>query len=290
MHRYTQNILRRIMGAGKKPKCWSEGDYDRFALECFNKAPSCECGCGEKTYPDIAKGGSIVHCAARFLRGDEDIVFYKHLPYHKNLSSPHNYVPTKEQADMIIASSYGDGCIKIAHSKSISPSIKWNMGHKNHALFKFNKFQFLGAQYKEVENRGFGDVNYTVSTQSHPCLLPFYKKIWVDGKKVANKGLIESMGDVGWAWLYGDDGHLDKRGNIAFIHTEQFGEKENQIFVNALNKYLGANVARIHCYIGGAKKRKLYCVRLTKDGTKEFCKRVKYYMATGMEYKIPEGC
>ena len=165
--------------------------------------------------------------------------------------------------------------------------MRWNLANEKHAIWIKNKFSFLNPTLVERENRGWGDISYTVSTKSHPCLKTFYEMVWKDGKKYFNQEVFLKMNEVGWAVLYSDDGHFDKKNKICFIHTESFSYHENIIISKILNDFIGYdNGVSVINYKGGQKRNKIYyCLRLKKGASYEFIKKISKYMADGMEYK-----
>ena len=235
---------------------------------------------------NISNGGkSITSWFSLFVNSGVTPEFYEIITHHKTNVVPNNYELSNEQRQKVIASAYGDGSLKLGSKASRRPRIVWNMGNKDHALYKKDHFKFVGATYKEGVNPGFGVEWHTVVTKSHYCLLDVYERVNVGGVKVLDVGLIRELGDIGWAWWYGDDGHLDKRRGLAFLHTESFGARDVADITKCINDYLGFDGSRVCSYVGGAKKRRMYCVRFTKEGTEEFIKRVRPYMANGVQYK-----
>lgn len=162
----------------------------------------------------------------------------------------------------------------------------WNLGNKNHAEWVKDKFSFINPSIIEKENKGWGDVTYSVTTKSHMCLKPYYEMVWRNGKKIFNKEVFEKMNSIGWGVFYSDDGHLDKRNKICFLHTESFSYEENIIISNILSNFIGVeNGVSVMSYEGGVNKKTYYCLRLKKGASYEFIKKINKYMADGLEYK-----
>lgn len=230
---------------------------------------------------------SMYEATESFIKGNK-IYFSDYIRGHKGLVSPANYKPNEFQHQVIIASICGDGSLSRPYkNRKCTPRITWNMGNKEHAMHKFEVFNsFVGATYTEMKNPGFGENWYCVKTKSHP-MLDYYSEKYGERKKnlSVESGIFHELNSIGWAWLYGDDGHLSKEGH-AFIHTEGFDFDSVQDIASALNLFIGIDAAKVHSYKGGQKKRLMHCIRLTKEGTHEFFKKIKPYMANGMEYKI----
>lgn len=283
MHRYAQAVFERIMGSSIKLEGWTESDARRFARLCTVKAASCGCGCGEKTFPkDLQK--SFV----RFVKTGASPEFSTYVQKHGRYKIAGNYRPTDYQHQIIIASMLGDGSLSKPY-KGYNPSarIHWNMGDEKHARYKAREFEFIGASYSEKENPGFGNRWYCVRTASHPVFSKYGERYGFKKKNIdPHSGIYSELNEVGWAWLFGDDGHTDHKLKIAHLHTESFGLEHNEIVRDALNEFIGFDGCSVHGYVGGAKKRKLFSIRMTKNGTKEFMGRIEKHMADGMEYKV----
>ena len=217
------------------------------------------------------------------------IRYASYLPNHASFNVPANYKPNAFEHQIIIASLCGDGSLSFPYkNKPCNPRISWNMGNREHAIYKFKTFDsFVGATYSERENPGFGSNWYCIKTKSHPLFIDYVEKYGERKKNISvDSGIFDELNSVGWAWLYGDDGHFNKQGGHAYIHTETFSLIDVQKIVESLNGFIRMDGAKVRTYIGGQKKRELHCVRLTKGGTHEFFSKIKAHMADGLEYKI----
>lgn len=148
------------------------------------------------------------------------------------------------------------------------------MGNREHAQYKYAAFKFLKSVYNERKNPGWGSEWFQVKTSCHPCL-NVYKN-----KAPETAALLD---ELGWAWLYGDDGHIDS--HYSYIHTEHYGQEGSQIIADALAAWLGKK-AEVKMYLGGTPKKERYMIKMPTESANEFMERVAPYMATGMEYKI----
>lgn len=185
----------------------------------------------------------------------------------------------------MIASVLGDGSIMYPHSDARYPRLMWNMGNKEHAQYKHRFFEFLGSTYTEGENPGWGPRWYQVKTSCHPVLVGFHDELYVGRKKNFTQRWLNELDAFGWAWVYGDDGHLGSN-DEAFIHTEGYGKEVSQMYANAINAFLGGDYARVFSYIGGTPKKDRFSVKINGRGSDEFFSRIEAHMADGMEYKI----
>ena len=208
-----------------------------------------------------------------------------YIPRHSSLLVPENYTPTKHEDQIIRSSAIGDGCILYPYKGAKNPRLSWNMGNKSHAEFICESFSFLGATIKEEANKGFGDITFRVTTKVSPVLAKYHNELYQDGKKIITSEYLSKLEAEGWAWWFMDDGHTDHKGKVMFLHTEGSPFDEVERIKLALSKFIGVD-ASIHSYIGGAKKRKMHCIRLNKKATHELTKKIAPYFCSGMEYKI----
>lgn len=210
-------------------------------------------------------------------------------PYHDRFSCPENYTLTDEQRAVVFASAYGDGYLSYPHRDARYPRIKWNIGcNFLHADYKRKYFSFLGAKLKKSSNPGFGTEWNSVLTSCHPCLIDVHNNVYPHGEKSVTKKNIDLFGDIGWAWFYGDDGHMGS--GMCHFHTEGYLEYGTNIFAESFNSYMNSSCARIYSYIGGNPKKKRFAIRIGREKSYEFIQRIKKHMAPGLEYKTACGC
>lgn len=212
----------------------------------------------------------------------------EHLPRHGRLLIPENYKPTMEQDEIIRAASIGDGCILYPYKGAKNPRLSWNIANKEHAEYICNEFSFLGATIKKSDNGGFGEFIYRITTKVHPLLKKYHKDLYPKGVKTISSEYVKSVSEVFFAWLYADDGHLNKNRGILFIHTEGYSKQESEILAKKINHFIGFEGARIHSYKGGKHKKLLHCIRLTKGATSEFINKIKKYIPDGVEHKTQQ--
>ena len=285
MHTYAQILQQRFLDSGGSVADWAEALCAGQIERVFEEAPSCKCGCGEKLFPTNLK---------RLLRNPNLSLEFKYacLPGHGRLILPRNYEFSKQQRELIVASCFGDGSLLRNSGKTLSSHrLVWNMGDKLHAEFKRDAFDFLGAILVEKSNPGWGAKWFSVRTACHPSLDKFREQFYgVDRKPVAKEDMLAELGDVGWAWWYGDDGSLmHQKGcaDMALLHTEGYSEECNLKIKLALEKFIGVeggvSLAR---YLGGSPKKPRTMLRVNTNATVEFFKRISPHMAPSMAYKL----
>ncbi|XBW68191.1 homing endonuclease [Pectobacterium phage Ymer] len=282
MHGESQAIVSRLMASSGFTKNRGESDAKLAARLILESSGSCKCGCGGKTMPNV----SITNAAISFLIGNGgNVNFRDYLNKHQYYKHPANADFDEFQHQAIIASILGDGCL-IRPTVRSNHRLVWNMGSSDHAKFKNEFFSFLGSSFSEKKNPGFGENWYCIKTGCHPKLTEYSNKYGDSKGLIDESGIAFELNDFGWAWYYGDDGHLDKKNEICFMHTEG---KTHEMVINirdALRKFISSDGVNIHKYVGGSKKRQLECIRMGKNESKDFMSRVEKHMANGMEYKI----
>lgn len=213
--------------------------------------------------------------------------FYEYVRYHENFNVSANYLESHSQRQAILATVLGDGSILYPYKGAATPRIVWNMGNKDHAEYKRDFFQFLGCNLKEKNNPGFGSDWYCLSTKTHPLIKKFHDELYIGTKKNITRDWIYELDEIGWAWLYGDDGSLSN--DCCSIHTEGYGKEISQIYANAINIFTKTDGAVASKYFGGTPKKERFYVRCNRNTSREFTKRVGPHMATGMEYKLSKS-
>lgn len=221
-----------------------------------------------------------------FIKHGVEPIFSDYIMGHKNYSSPANYEPNSDEHQHILAALLGDGCLIKPYKKSKTYRMVWNMGNKSHALHKAEAFKFLGAKYQKKVNPGFGAEWHCVVTGCHPLLDMYSEKYGNSKGLTSGSGIASELNSLGWAVYYGDDGHLDRVTGTCFLHTEGLEDDMVSDIAKAVNEFIGHDAAVVFSYVGGAKKRKMKCIRIKKNGSKIFMEKIKKHMAAGMEYKI----
>lgn len=221
--------------------------------------------------------------------------FAEYVKGHQTLTVPANYEPTKDQHQAILASIIGDGYLAYPY-KNDNPMarIVWNMGDRKHAEHKLKFFKFLGARMTVKPNGGWGETMHSVVTKSHPLLTRYMEEYRDENGNKKVERIVNELDWFGWAWLYGDDGHLAYHKNSngsswasAYIHSEGYGKEGTQMYIDALARLLGSDDGiNMQVYTGGQPTKTRYCVRMNNEQSKKFIAGIAPYMANGMEYKI----
>lgn len=224
---------------------------------------------------------------SNFINKSEVPLFSDYIRHHNNFKVSANYKETHKQRQAIIATVLGDGSILYPYKGAGTPRLVWNMGNKEHAEYKRDFFEFLDCKLKEKDNTGFGKNWYCLSTRAHPLIKKFHDELYVGTKKNITRDWVYELDEIGWAWLYGDDGNLSNE--CCRIHTEGYGKEISQIYADAINIFTKTDGAVVSKYFGGTPKKERFYVRCNRNTSREFIKRVGPHMATGMEYKLGKG-
>lgn len=273
MHKESQDLLKRVMGISRKPKHWTGDNISRFIKLYDEKAFPCNCGCGEKVNVRTGKELTLKQLVNDFIVFGSTNIFSE---YAKNHSRFLKLEIDENLHQDLISAKLGDGSISYGNKNSSACRVRWNMGNKEHALEKLERFKKLNPTYTEKENPGFGSDWYCVVTKSHPALNKYYNMSFED--------CLSQMNWYGLAAWYGDDGHLNEKDSICYLHTECMTFNQVKNLTEILKSKFDIDAA-VHSYIGGLKKREMHCIRLKKGASDEFMAKTKDYMAKGMEYK-----
>lgn len=281
MHRYSQDLLRRMLDSGARPKRWDDDSCKRYAVIAYEEAPSCKCGCGEKTY--FHSTGFWKQLNA--MRDGRDAVFMDYVGFHFRNTVSNCITTTNEEHQLILSAILGDGSLS-KPGRTNNYRIVWNMGNKEHAQSKLRMAARFNPSYQERDNPGFG-VNWFCVRTACCQIISQYADKYGNSKGIHNLNTPFELDDLGWALYYGDDGHINNKDKICFLHTEGKTEEMVLSIKEALEKHFDIKGGvSLHRYIGGTKKRELISLRMKKDASKKFMQRIKKYMADGVQYKI----
>lgn len=278
---YILDMQKRISSKKSLPK-WADDEFIlEFSKYCYENAPLCACGCGKKTLPISDKKGNHLERHIHKFKKGEKFSFFERLKDH---TTP--FILSESVRQAVLASLLGDGYMNYPNKSSKMPRMNWNMGNYEHALYKKNFFSEYGATMDKAENPGWGSKWYRLKTSCSIAFIDIYSNFRIDDKVERANAIAPELNEIGWAWYYGDDGHYDKKSEIAYIHTEGLLEEGSWHICNSLNNFLGGYYATVDSYMGGTPKKKRFMVRLRKEGTKIFFSKIKDHMAIGLEYKI----
>lgn len=229
--------------------------------------------------------GTIINAAISFLVGSgSKVSFNEYLPKHQYYHHPANTMFSGHEHQILLSAILGDGCLIKANKRSFH-RVTWNMGHEMHALYKLKHTEYLGCKYRTRENPGFGGEWHCLQTSCSPVLTMYADKYGDSKGLKEGSGIASELDEFGWAWYYGDDGHLNKNGEC-FIHTEGKSPLMVREIQASLLNFIGEGKVSVHSYIGGLKKRRMECLRVSKNATVKFHEKIVSHMADGMEYKI----
>ena len=123
------------------------------------------------------------------------------------------------------------------------------MGNYDHAKYKKDFFHRFKPSMISKENPGFGSEWHCVATKSCLAFVDIYERFRLDDKNKRAELIAPLLDEVGWAWLYGDDGSLRFSDNSAIIHTEYLDGNGAKFIADSLSKFIGIDNCASVCII-----------------------------------------
>lgn len=115
---------------------------------------------------------------------------------------------TDQQKQIILGTLLGDGCINCRKKSSRRRTL-----HVAHGIDQFDylkwKHDVIGGNKIRQYVTGFGGIGYCF-TFTHPFIEQIWKSNYVDDKKCVGVDWIKSLGPIGFATWYQDDGSLNR--------------------------------------------------------------------------------
>jgi hypothetical protein len=125
---------------------------------------------------------------------------------------------------------------------------------------------------------GYGDILFRGISVAHPALQDVFRL--VADPSLVSTGWLSLISDEGWAWWYMDDGSCE-RGGVR-LHTEGYSYDEVVLIQKFLSNRFGIRPAIQQ------SKRKYHFLRLGVEDSIQWLRRLRRYIAPGMEFKFPD--
>lgn len=197
------------------------------------------------------------------------------------------------QKQLILGSSLGDGCISLqtsANAKNPHFQVSHNPMQRNYLKWKYSILSNVSNVVRRIKNtRGFSNksgILYNFETHSLSALLPIYKMLYKNKKKVITEAYLKKMSPLSFAVWYMDDGSLSKGKTSETIRICVPGFSEESIDVFIKYFYEKYNI------LFNKNKTARYTTITTisvgkKAGGMLFSKMIAPYIHSEMQYKIP---
>ncbi len=195
-----------------------------------------------------------------------------------------------EQQCILLGSILGDGCLRFpGRSHHVNLTVEHGEAQKDYVWFKYQGLrEWVTTPPKQVtrvyhKDRTRTTTSWRFSTLSHPLLTSYHTRFYSEGIKV----IPESVGDLVThpltlaVWLM-DDGNRNK--DVLFVSTESFSVQEQQRLCRCLKERFGIDsTLNFHSQSHG---RKLYRIRLTRQGSKRAVQLIQPFVIPSLAYKF----
>jgi hypothetical protein len=237
----------------------------------------CKCGCGMLVKP-------ASDTLDRFIdrRGTKQYPKYKQGHDKQPNFKEYHFEPTEEELQAIMGTCLGDSSLILPHGRSKNYRLVANHGLVQKAWATY-KADFLGRfkiSVKVVKNGGYGDYTAAMQSRCLPSLTSIAQIIYDGRTKRISTEWLDSLGDIGLAWWFCDDGSNPNKRMSFSLHTEGFNREDNEL----ISKWF--NDQGIHCRVG--QYRGYYYLLFNTKGSLEFKKRINPYIPQCMQYKMDD--
>src|SRR3972149_10934346 len=183
---------------------------------------------------------------------------------------------TKLERSIIIASSLGDGYMRIMPGRSDAfLEINHSVKAKDYVDYKYESLKRLCESAPKERASNEGRVAYRFFTKQSKELTDLYNQFYKNNKKIIPKDLV--LDPIILAVWYMDDGSKCRDHDI-YLNTQQFSINDQKILLYKL-RLLGIN-GRLN------KDKKYFRIRLLKPSIKTFMKIIFPYVVNAMQYKL----
>lgn len=187
------------------------------------------------------------------------------------------------QTAIIVGSLLGDGCLE-KRERGVRLRLDHGSKQKSYLLWKHTELQNISGKVLEVDyyHKGHNTYykNYRFSTFSNELLNNYWRKFYVNGKKVIPKDITVLLREpLALAIWFMDDGYKRSDCNALRLSTDSFSFEENVLLQKALQANFGIATA-IH------KKGKYWNLYIPEKYAKAFVNLVKPFIHKTLDYKI----
>lgn len=201
---------------------------------------------------------------------------------HKLPINTFSYKPTDFQKSVLIGTLLGDGHLrKNKDCTSISGHIRHSPNQELYCKYKYNLLKELcNSETKiytsNIPDKRNGNIYKTCNMyfRVNKHLEWYYNNLYINGKKVITKELLDSFDEVSLSFLFMDDGYKSSSGGY-YIATMCFSKEEVQLLSDKLKEF---NIlSKVD------KDNRLY---ISKKSQLIFNNLVSKYMIPSMTYKL----
>jgi hypothetical protein len=232
--------------------------------------PRCQCGCGEAVA--IRR-----HTKRRIQFG-----FYSH--GHDRRGPSWHRTLSELQRQAVLGTLLGDCSIGYPHETSRAPRLSTTHSVKQFewAAHKADFLLELSPHIRIINCGGYGEQSAKLTTACSECLIEINDLVRGDGPKRINRRWLDSIGDIGLAWWFCDDGSCSGPASGA-LHTEGYSLTEVEEIISWLRERFGVGVR-----LQESKGR--YLVRFRKEPLQHLLRVIAPFVPDCMAYKLRFRC
>lgn len=201
-----------------------------------------------------------------------------------------NLVLQPTQHHLIIGSILGDGCLRLpGRSHHANLTIEYGDEQKEYVKWKYERLrEWVLTSPKQVSRSYHKDrtrhlVSWRFLTITHTALTYYYNLFYPNKTKIIppyiNELLTHPLALAVWLM---DDGSKNK--DVLFLNTQNFVKQEQELLQQCLwDIFQIDSTLNFHSY---SKDKKLYRIRLTRNGSHKACQIVMRYVIPSLRYKF----
>jgi len=181
---------------------------------------------------------------------------------------------SEDQQSLIVGSLLGDGYMRCKTNAHLQ--VTHSINQKTYVDWKYRQLmEYILTPPKSYKGNG-KRIGYRFFTRSLPEFTHFYKRFYVEGKKIIPRRI--RITPLTLAVWYMDDG--SKSGKSSYLNTQHFTWDDQEFLREKLFKNFGLN--------SSLDRDKIYFrIRFPVNDSKRLVKIIKPFVLPFMEYKLP---
>jgi superfamily II DNA or RNA helicase len=201
---------------------------------------------------------------------------------HKSFKTSN--VLNEKALPIILGMILGDGCLVENKTTSVRLALTQGQAQKDYLEYKRSIFSDAFKSEMREGKSGYKEENsvYGTSTLSFYDLQGLRKDLYGEGrsKNSISKRLADMLTEESWSLIYQDDGSLSVEDNSIIFSLCEMTDEAIQLLRESLAKVFGIQSVHYKC------KRGFSYVRLNKEATQVFLKRIAHLVHPCMRYKL----
>ncbi len=178
------------------------------------------------------------------------------------------------QHQIVVGTLLGDGSMRCKTNALLE--INHSAKQRGYVDWKYRQLADLVTTPPQERRGNGGRIAYRFVTRSLPCLTPYYRLFYANGRKFVGELELAPLTLAVW---FMDDGCRSR--TAVYLNTQQFDRPSQEALLCQLREQWG---------IEGALNRdkQYHRIRLTVDGTQRLARLVRPYLLDELSYKLPQ--